>query len=294
MFLRSLAFSDLVGNPLLLKHISALNLKDYDFVLCLGDLASTRTLMELGKKRAMTGEVKAKEVNDYKAYYIKKFPEIIEQLTRTRNFLQELNKKIPVFGVWGNADLVPFIESTNLDQSITTIHKKTVEFGQRFYLIGYDGRHLYLDETRNPEGLDFIGIPFKVGAAFCHAFAEEQVYEDLSKIIEKVKVHGNEIILATHSPPYGILDIVYPKFIKWAVKTYGEVASRGNIGSLGLKRVDEKFKPLLHVFGHVHEARGVKKTNATTFVNVGTISKGEYVSIEVNEHDRVKVDFLRL
>lgn len=59
-------------------------------------------------------------------------------------------------------------------------------------------------------------------------------------------------ILITHSPPYGIGD-----------KTFqGE-----NVGSHVLRRRVNEVKPTLHVFGHIHPARGFYNFNRQTQVN---------------------------
>lgn len=291
MSIKFLAFSDLVGRPNLLEKILKLNLEDFNFLLCLGDLASTKLLMILGKKRALSGAVGKKETIDYKNYYIKNFPEVIEQLKAIKIFLKKLKNKLPIYSVWGNADLIPFIEKTKIDKYIISIHKNPIEIDKDIYLLGYNGRPLYIDEVENPRELDFMGIPFKEGAEFCHAFSEEWIQSELTKMVNNFI--GKKIILATHCPPFGILDKVYPKFINWAVKTYGHSAKEGNIGSKGLRKFDEEFKPMLHIFGHIHEAKGIKKINETTFVNVGTMDKEEFVEVEISD-SKINVYFKNL
>ncbi len=36
------------------------------------------------------------------------------------------------------------------------------------------------------------------------------------------------------------------------------------------KAVQERIKPLYHIFGHIHETYGVKKIGETTFINAST------------------------
>ena len=60
-------------------------------------------------------------------------------------------------------------------------------------------------------------------------------------------------ILVTHSPPYGILD----------------VSNKGNYcGSKALLKEVHRIKPKLHLFGHIHEARGNTKINQIIYCNV--------------------------
>jgi len=63
-------------------------------------------------------------------------------------------------------------------------------------------------------------------------------------------------VLMTHGPPYKILDKVFN----------GQL-----VGCEDLLRVVEELKPALHVFGHIHEGRGVVKVHQTTFINASSI-----------------------
>jgi len=70
-------------------------------------------------------------------------------------------------------------------------------------------------------------------------------------------------ILLTHSPPHGILD---------------RNQSGSPCGSYALLQRVMDIKPVLHVFGHIHEARGVdhcqhENGESTIFVNASTISR---------------------
>jgi Icc-related predicted phosphoesterase len=59
-------------------------------------------------------------------------------------------------------------------------------------------------------------------------------------------------ILVTHGPPAGILDR----------NSAGE-----QTGCEDLRRVIDRIRPRLHVFGHIHEAYGVEERGGTVFVN---------------------------
>jgi Icc-related predicted phosphoesterase len=66
----------------------------------------------------------------------------------------------------------------------------------------------------------------------------------------------NTDILVTHGPPFGVLD---------------ETVTGFKVGceELGKKLKDLKVK--IHVFGHIHEAYGVKKVGETTFINASVL-----------------------
>lgn len=68
-------------------------------------------------------------------------------------------------------------------------------------------------------------------------------------------------LLVTHGPPAGILDR----------------AVLGAVGCADLRRVVDERPPRIHVFGHIHEARGVRHSGGTHFVNAanrGILSLG--------------------
>ena len=66
-------------------------------------------------------------------------------------------------------------------------------------------------------------------------------------------------VLITHSPPFGILDF----------------DDNINYGCRDLLNVVEQINPRYHLFGHIHNANGIKKINKTTFVN-SAIMNGQY------------------
>ena len=73
---------------------------------------------------------------------------------------------------------------------------------------------------------------------------------------------GNKTILITHTPAHGILDTV-------AHRGYQE-------GSPALRRVVDRRKPLLHLFGHIHESAG-HQSNA---VNGSFMRSRKFFSID--------------
>lgn len=65
-------------------------------------------------------------------------------------------------------------------------------------------------------------------------------------------------VLITHGPPYGILDL----------SEYGGI----NCGCPELLKVINKYKPKVHVFGHIHEGYGEEKVGETTFINASVVN----------------------
>lgn len=64
-------------------------------------------------------------------------------------------------------------------------------------------------------------------------------------------------ILITHGPPQGILDITK--------------MTEENVGCEELLKRVENIKPRFHIFGHIHSASGIHKTEHTTFINASVL-----------------------
>lgn len=96
------------------------------------------------------------------------------------------------------------------------------------------------------EGLKFWGVPLFVSENI------SGVYFDLIK-----KIPSDTDILITHQPPFGILDR----------------AGSYNFGCRELLNIVLTIRPSYHLFGHIHDAYGVEKTEYTTFVNASIVDE---------------------
>jgi Icc-related predicted phosphoesterase len=73
-------------------------------------------------------------------------------------------------------------------------------------------------------------------------------------------------ILITHGPPADILDMT----------TYADGSPRGGVGCEMLAKRIPKLQVKLHVFGHIHEGRGVTARGDCTFVNASFLDQMYY------------------
>jgi len=125
-------------------------------------------------------------------------------------------------------------------------------------------------------GCDFYGfggaIPGMIKTIF--ETPEDKIYEELSSIAVE---RG---ILVTHAPPKGYLDHTFHGF---------------DIGSESVLRIIEEKKPLINVFGHVHEGVGKEELEQTTLINCSAGYKGYgcYVDIENENEEEIRVEFLQ-
>ncbi|RLF20634.1 MAG: hypothetical protein DRN15_07030 [Thermoprotei archaeon] len=132
------------------------------------------------------------------------------------------------------------------------------------------GAHLIHLRPYMSNDLIFIGIggggisPFNTYIEF----TEEEFEYLTNKLLHLVKKRRDHVVLVTHQPPYMTsLDIVY---------------SGEHIGSKSIRRLIQALRPLLHVCGHVHEARGIERLNSTHSINPGPLRKGYYAIARVS------------
>jgi Icc-related predicted phosphoesterase len=287
--MKFLVFGDMTPNLELYEKISKLDFSDYDFILTTGDLATSREMWKFGQKRTMEG-AKNKLTNEknYIKYHNQVFNNECELFKKTIEKIGEISKKVKIYGVLGNADLIAFTSQTNLDKYIINLHNKIVKIGDYFF-IGYEGEPLKLFEMEQDK-TDLIGLPIKWSSENHRGFDENKAFQYLSKLFGKLDT--SKIIFITHSPPYGILDKVNPEVIDWAIKSYGNMSKNGNIGSTAFQKIDEKFKPLLHIFSHVHETSGIKR-NQTTYVNIGSTAEDRKIA-EIEIFNDVNIKFIKI
>ena len=108
-------------------------------------------------------------------------------------------------------------------------------------LEGLSGNCFYLCNSEiTINGVKFYGLPM---------FMEDIISGDYIENINKIPSDTN--VLVTHQPSYGILDY----------------SRNRNYGDLYLLQTVYKIQPQYHLFGHIHDAYGIKKHNNTTFVN---------------------------
>jgi len=132
------------------------------------------------------------------------------------------------------------------------------------------------DEAIEIEGLNFYGSPVQLEF---YNWAFNRSEESLSRYWEGIP--DNIDILITHSPPFGILD---------------EINNNGkHLGSPSLiANIEDRVKPLIHSFGHLHSSHGTKMVNETLFINASNLNEDYQVAykpiiVEINEFGKIMV-----
>lgn len=91
-------------------------------------------------------------------------------------------------------------------------------------------------------------------------------------------IPDNTDVLITHAPPYGILD---------------KIITMEKVGCPDLKhQVQERIKPKIHIFGHIHESRGILYQDDTVYVNTSSLNHQyepadyQYYTIDFDENSK--------
>jgi Icc-related predicted phosphoesterase len=123
---------------------------------------------------------------------------------------------------------------------------------------------VYLEDSgAEIDGLKFYGTPWTIGLykdeRWAFGLEESQLQEKWRMIPRDVDV------LVTHSPPFGILD---------QATSFNSAGLENNCGSQSLLReVVGRVMPKVHVFGHIHEARGTTAKDGVQFVNAAMVDR---------------------
>ena len=96
------------------------------------------------------------------------------------------------------------------------------------------------------EGIKFWGVPFLIS---------DETKGSFDDVVEKIPADTD--VLISHRPPYAILD--------WSNHT--------TYGCMSLLQAVMKIAPRYHLFGHIHDAYGIQKSNATTFANASLLDE---------------------
>jgi len=162
--------------------------------------------------------------------------------------LRELRKysRGPILFVPGNCDPEGLLEVDLPDQQIYNLHARSFRLESTIF-VGIGGSNITPFSTRIE-------------------FAEDDIEGMLMGIAESIRAAKDPIILVTHAPPYGTLDMV---------------RSGRHVGSLALRKALELLNPAAVLCGHIHESRGVLEAGGTLIVNPGPAAYGYYAMLEV-------------
>jgi len=257
--MKILAIGDFHGklNKKLTKTISNF---DFDFVFCTGDLADTTERRNIIFKNWEAVQLIGFEEFVGKKRYLKILKKEYETTKKVLRFLNSLNKK--VFLVYGNCDLTkkenapsyikPIEILSKKYKNIKLLVRKKIKIGNHT-LIGHSGYRKLVSRK------------------------DKEIPKSLKKLFAKEK----NVIFLTHDVPYNTkFDLVRNKSSPMHGKHVGEPI---------YKEIDLKFKPLLHVFGHMHENHGKAFLGKTLLLNPGAAFENRFALIELNKKIKVRL-----
>lgn len=136
------------------------------------------------------------------------------------------------------------------------------------YIICPEEKIVQLDENHEMVTLGVSNItPWH-----CFRDVEENVIEEkLETLVSQVKNMEN-CIFNLHVPPYGTPLDLAPKLdenLKPIPSPTGGV-EMVNVGSTSVRKIIEKYQPMLSLHGHIHESRGAIRIGRTLCVNPGS------------------------
>ncbi len=102
----------------------------------------------------------------------------------------------------------------------------------------------------------------------------ETAEDEIESILDRIC--GNADVLMTHAPSYGILD---------------EIPSGLHVGSTGIRKIVDRYKPKVALSGHIHEAVGIKEIDGTMFINPGPAKEGHAVMLDIDGKN-IKAEFV--
>jgi hypothetical protein len=251
--MKILAVGDFHGKFLIKKEFLQKN--KIDIIISQGDFPSSEKIRDLifgNWKRYRKGETLEEIVG--KKQWKKMLKDDIESQQIVLKKLDSLN--IPVFIVFGNAEHRNEIEKfLKKSKNIKYISSKKIKFN----------------------GYYFVGID-------C---ASNETPHRMQKNLEKIKKLATNIgplILLTHEPPFNTeFDIVRNK----------ESPKDGeHVGSKFVRKIIMESKPLLNVFGHMHEYFGKQKFGKTLLVCAGYGHDGQATIINLN--NEIKIELVNL
>ena len=119
----------------------------------------------------------------------------------------------------------------------------------------YKGKYVSIleDQLEEYKGYHFFGVN--------PDFADADYFTKMVKNVPKEK-----LIFISHSPPYNILDKMW---------------NGAHIGFIEYNEFVKKNKPIIHVFGHIHEDNGIKKTKNTIYINAALAASNKAYIIDL-------------
>lgn len=263
--------------------ISAAKKEKVNYILSTGDFYNYdyfRRLIFRYPKETQGADEALKKIIGRKKYYklLRKF-----NLSGIKT-LKRLNSiNIPILTAYGNnddSDKAPWHEYKDKK-------KKSLDFQIKKFknikLIDYDFKKI------NDYFIYFVGVKFprKSKKSSYKGFSPYKVGLEEAKKLNKFfkKVNPRKVILISHEPP---LNTKFDKVINKESFHNNE-----HVGDYVIKDVIKKYKPFIHVSGHMHEHQGKLYLGRTLLISHGSAQFGKFALLELENNKIKKLKFYK-
>ncbi|MBM3230309.1 hypothetical protein FJZ22_01480 [Candidatus Pacearchaeota archaeon] len=179
---------------------------------------------------------------------------------------------VPVVTVFGNVDHI-----TSDSQDIAKPKGKRYWAWEWRDIVG-----LWMRSLKNVHRIDYRSFVFGK-YVFIGAYGGTNPGKPLSKTFRAswmklqrlfARFTGKHLIFVSHNVPFNTaLD-------KISMKAHPAVRGK-HYGSKLIRRVIQRYRPLMHIGGHIHEGRGKTLLGRTLCINPGSIHEGQYAIVEL-------------
>ena len=222
------------------------------------------------------------DVNLWAVIGRKKYVSLVnEDLKRGEQVIRKLDALgVPVITVVGNVDYISLNDSSD-------------ERPSKYDLRRRDLFDRILKKYLNIKRFDYSFVQFGdyvfIGA-YGGSFPGHVKSKSFRRYRKKLDVlfrrfNGRKILFVSHNVPYNT------KLDKISMKAHKAVRGK-HYGSKLIRRVIDKWQPVLHIGGHIHEGRGMQKLGKTLCVNPGAAHEGKAAVINI-KNGKIKVRFIK-
>lgn len=218
---------------------------------------------------------------------------VLKDLKMGEQSIKKLNSlRVPVFTVFGNLDYAQYNDQYDMKRYYgknSHLHKKWAWDEQDFFskIMKKYGKIKRVD-YRMEKFNDYVIIGAMGGSN--PGMVNSTSFRKHRRILDKLfyKNRKEKVIFLSHNVPYDTkLDLITSK------KAHARAKGR-HFGSKLIRRTINKWQPLLHIGGHIHEGKGVQRLGQTLCINPGAVHEGECAIVEVDDKTKkmIKVRFI--
>lgn len=210
---------------------------------------------------------------------------LLKDLNKGEKAIARLNSlKVPVFSVIGNLDHGNYNDTHNT---------KKIKKGKSWKWAEQDFFKKLIKKYRNIMMIDYKAVRFGefvfIGArgGTNPGHVKSKIYKKHKEILNRLfrRYNKEKVIFISHNVPYNT------KLDKISMKAHLKVRGK-HYGSKLIRRAIDKWEPILHIGGHIHEGRGRDKLGKTVCVNPGAAHDGKAAVVEILNNGRMNVRFI--